>query len=56
MVYAKFVNMLGGNVHSVVENTEALVVAIIEIVLEVNADKTGHVRRSECRTKLLCEG
>ena len=34
------VNILGGSVHTVKENAEALVVATKEIGLEVNADKT----------------
>jgi hypothetical protein len=32
------VNILGGNVHSIKENAESLVVASKEIGLEVNAD------------------
>ena len=39
LVYAE-VNMLGGSVHTVKENTEALVVTNKEFGLEVNADKT----------------
>ena len=39
LVYAD-VNILGGSVHTVKENAEALVVASKEIGLEVNADKT----------------
>jgi UDP-2,3-diacylglucosamine pyrophosphatase LpxH len=47
---------LGGSVHTVKENAEALVVATKEIGLEVNADKTkymvhGHLSRSACRKK-----
>jgi hypothetical protein len=38
--YADVVNILGGSVHTVKENAEALVVATKEIGLEVNADKT----------------
>jgi hypothetical protein len=37
--YAHDVNILGGSVHTVKENAEALVVATTEIVLEVNAIK-----------------
>jgi hypothetical protein len=33
-------NILGGNIHTVNENAESLVVATKEIGLEVNADKT----------------
>jgi hypothetical protein len=40
LAYADDVNILGGNVHTVKENTKALVVATEEIGLEVNADKT----------------
>ena len=35
--------MLGGSVHTVKENTEALVVASKEDGLEVNADKTKYM-------------
>ena len=40
LVYAADVNVLGGSVHTVKENAEALVVANKETGLEVNADKT----------------
>jgi len=40
LVYADDVNILGGSVHTVKENAEALVVASMETGLEVNADKT----------------
>jgi hypothetical protein len=39
LVYDDDVNILGGSVHTVKENTEALVVASNDIGLEVNADK-----------------
>jgi hypothetical protein len=39
-VYADDVNILGGSVRTIKENTESLVVASKEIGLEVNADKT----------------
>jgi len=39
LAYADDVNILGGRVHTVKENSEALVVATKEIGLEVNADK-----------------
>ena len=42
MVYANVVNMLGGSVHTVMENVEGLVAASNEIALEVNADKTKY--------------
>jgi len=38
LAYAGDVNILGGSVHMVKENAEALVVATKEIGLEVNAD------------------
>jgi hypothetical protein len=40
LAYADDVNILGGSVHNVKENAEALLVAAKEIGLEVNADKT----------------
>jgi len=43
LVYADDVNILGGSVHTIEENTESLVVASKEIGLEVNADKTKYV-------------
>ena len=38
VVYANDVNRMGGSVHTINENAEALVVASREIGLEVNAD------------------
>jgi len=43
LVYADDVNILGGSVHTVKENAEALIVASKEIGLEVNADKTKYM-------------
>ena len=43
LAYADDVNILGGSVHSVKENAEALVVADKETGLDVNADKTKYV-------------
>ena len=40
LAYADDVNILGVSVHTVKENAEALVVAMKDIGLEVNADKT----------------
>ena len=37
------VNIVGGSIHRVKENAEALVVATKEIGLEVNADKTKYM-------------
>jgi len=39
LVYADAVNILGGRVHTIKENTEALIVASKGTGLEVNADK-----------------
>ena len=43
LAYADDVNILGGSVHTVKENAEALVAAIKEIGLEVNAHKTKYM-------------
>jgi len=40
--YADDVNILGGSVHTVKKNAEALIVASKEIGLEANADKTKY--------------
>ena len=45
------VNILGGSVHTVKENAEALVVATKEIGPEVNADKTKYMIMSRDQTK-----
>ena len=42
LVHAEGINMLGGSVHTVKENAEALLVASKEIGLEVNADGTKY--------------
>jgi len=47
LVYADDVNILGGSVHTVKENTEALIVASKETGLEVNADKTKYTVMSQ---------
>jgi len=41
--YADDVNILGGSVHTVKENAEALVVATKKTGIEVNADKTKYM-------------
>ena len=46
MVYADDVSILGGSIHTIKENAESLVVAIKEIGLEVNADKTKYLAMS----------
>jgi len=43
LVYANDVNILGGSVHTIKENSEPLVVASKEIGPEVNADKTKYM-------------
>jgi hypothetical protein len=43
LVYASDVNILGGSIHTIEKNTGALVVASLEIGLEVNADKAKYV-------------
>jgi hypothetical protein len=43
LVYADDVNILGGSIHTVRKNTEALLIATKEIGLEVNAEKTKYV-------------
>jgi len=43
LAHADDVNILGGSIHAVKENAEALVVAAKEIGLEVNADKTKYM-------------
>ena len=52
LAFADDVNILGGSVHTVKTNEEALVAATKEIGLEVNAHKTMYdrVSRSERRT------
>jgi len=43
LAYADVFNILGGSVHTIKENAEALVVASKENGLEVNADKTKYM-------------
>jgi len=43
LVYADDFNILGGSIHTLKENAEALVAATREIGLEVSADKTKYV-------------
>jgi hypothetical protein len=40
LVYTDLVNALGGNIHTIRKNTEALIIAGKEVGLEVNAEKT----------------
>ena len=43
LAYADAVNILGGSIHTLKENAEALVAATREIGLEVSADKTKYM-------------
>ena len=43
LAYADDVNILAGSIHTVKENTKALVAATREIGLEVSADKTKYM-------------
>ena len=54
LAYAEDDNILGGSIHTVKENVEALVVATKEIGLEVNADKTKYMVMSREQTAGLC--
>ena len=47
LAYADDVNILGGSIHTLKENAEALVVATREIRLEVSADKTKYMAMSQ---------
>jgi len=47
LAYADDVNILGGSIHTVKENTGTLLVATKETGLEVNADKTKYVIMSQ---------
>jgi hypothetical protein len=47
LVYADDVNILGGSVHAIKKNTEALVVASKETGLDVIADKTKNMIMSK---------
>jgi hypothetical protein len=56
LAYADDDNILGGSVHTVRENSEALVVATKEIGLEVNTDKTKTMVMSRDRNAGRGEG
>jgi hypothetical protein len=49
LAYADDVNILGGNVHTLKENAEALLVATKETGLKVNAEKTKYMVMSRNR-------
>jgi len=46
LAYADDVNILGGSIHTLTENAEALVAATREIGMEVSADKTKYMAKS----------
>ena len=52
LVYADDANIMGRRIHTVRNNTEALIVASREIGLEVNADKTKYLVMSRYRNAL----
>jgi len=43
LIYADDVNILGGSIHTIKENTEALIIVSKETGLEVNADETKYM-------------
>ena len=43
LAYADDVNILGGGIHALKENSEAFVTATREIGLEISADKTKYM-------------
>ena len=43
LAYSDYVNVLGGSIHTLKENAEALVAATREIGLEVSADRTKYM-------------
>jgi hypothetical protein len=43
LVYADDINILGGSIHTIRKNTEALLIASTEIGIEVNAEKTKYM-------------
>jgi len=51
LVHADGANILGGNLHTIRKNTEALLVCSKDICLEVNADKTKYIVTSRCQNE-----
>ena len=45
LIYANDISIMGGSVHTIKKNTEALVVAYKDTGLEVNTDKTNYMVR-----------
>jgi hypothetical protein len=43
LVYADDVNIFGGSVHTIKEKAKTLLVALKEIGIEINADKTKYM-------------
>jgi hypothetical protein len=43
LVYADDVNILGGSIHTIRKNTDALLIASKKMGLEVNAEKTKYM-------------
>jgi hypothetical protein len=43
LVYADDINIVGGSIHTIKKNTDALVIASQETGLEANADKTKYM-------------
>jgi hypothetical protein len=54
LVYADDVNILGGSVHAIKKNTEALSVDNMEIRLHMNADKTKYLLMSRDQNAGRC--
>ena len=52
LVYADYINIVGGSINTVKKNTEALVVASRAIGLEINADKTKYMVMSQDQNAL----
>jgi hypothetical protein len=50
LVYADDVNTLGGSIHTIKENAEALVVASKETGLEVNSNMTSFPKLRDCHS------
>lgn len=46
-VYAVAGNILGGSIHTIKKNTQALVVSSKEVCLQVNAEKTKYTVMSQ---------
>jgi hypothetical protein len=47
LVYADYVNILGGSIHTIRKNTDALLIASKETGSEVNAEKTKYMVKSQ---------